>query len=383
MILQNFFESPQLCPECGGPAFTDLLLAEKQDACYHKVRSRYKVWPSAYASGALVQCRKKGAANWGNKNESADDNFGKPAAMMKASPEALKTAQSIVQKQADRNVIGQAKIAGAIPSQGVAEESQTPEKELERLKLRQNAEHGGASLKRQAATQARIRELEKQVKDQQGVAEGGEGSGRRTADAWDTSPGRMGRVEKTAQGIRHHADSSRYGGSEPEPEFDRLDKSQVSAMDKALGVKWDRESKRYYSPIKVDEQGVAEGSEPNREAGKAIQNLKNLALMKSALTSQQLAQAGRESIITDAIKACIQFEQSYLQNKQQGNAIFVRALRDEIDNFRKGYPINTSMPEDTTSELGDLLQGKLGKVNFQQGVAEGSNDTSYPNAEVI
>lgn len=36
-----------------------------KDACYHKVRRRYKVWPSAYASGALVQCRKKGAANWG------------------------------------------------------------------------------------------------------------------------------------------------------------------------------------------------------------------------------------------------------------------------------------------------------------------------------
>jgi hypothetical protein len=36
-----------------------------KDACYNKVRSRYKVWPSAYASGALVQCRKKGAANWG------------------------------------------------------------------------------------------------------------------------------------------------------------------------------------------------------------------------------------------------------------------------------------------------------------------------------
>jgi len=39
----------------------------KQDACYHKVKSRYKVWPSAYASGALVQCRKVGAKNWGNK----------------------------------------------------------------------------------------------------------------------------------------------------------------------------------------------------------------------------------------------------------------------------------------------------------------------------
>ncbi len=43
-------------------------LAEKKDACYHKVKSRYKVWPSAYASGALVQCRKKGAKNWGNKS---------------------------------------------------------------------------------------------------------------------------------------------------------------------------------------------------------------------------------------------------------------------------------------------------------------------------
>ncbi len=43
----------------------ELKLDEKQDACYRKVKSRYKVWPSAYASGALVQCRKKGAANWG------------------------------------------------------------------------------------------------------------------------------------------------------------------------------------------------------------------------------------------------------------------------------------------------------------------------------
>lgn len=42
---------------------------EKKDACYNKVRSRYKVWPSAYASGALVQCRKKGAANWGTKSK--------------------------------------------------------------------------------------------------------------------------------------------------------------------------------------------------------------------------------------------------------------------------------------------------------------------------
>tara|TARA_Y100000114_G_C11748646_1_gene323016 strand:+ start:1130 stop:1699 length:570 start_codon:yes stop_codon:yes gene_type:complete len=41
----------------------------KKDACYHKVKSRYKVWPSAYASGALVRCRKVGAKNWGNKSK--------------------------------------------------------------------------------------------------------------------------------------------------------------------------------------------------------------------------------------------------------------------------------------------------------------------------
>lgn len=35
------------------------------DACTRKVKARYKVWPSAYASGAVVQCRKVGAANWG------------------------------------------------------------------------------------------------------------------------------------------------------------------------------------------------------------------------------------------------------------------------------------------------------------------------------
>ena len=43
--------------------------AGEKDACYRKVKSRYKVWPSAYASGALVKCRKVGAANWGNKSK--------------------------------------------------------------------------------------------------------------------------------------------------------------------------------------------------------------------------------------------------------------------------------------------------------------------------
>ena len=62
------------CPHCNGPMVSEELINEKKDACYYKVKSRYKVWPSAYASGALVKCRNKGANNWGNggkKNESS------------------------------------------------------------------------------------------------------------------------------------------------------------------------------------------------------------------------------------------------------------------------------------------------------------------------
>lgn len=55
------------CPKCGDAIFHES--EGKKDACYHKVKSRYKVWPSAYASGALVQCRKKGAKNWGNSKK--------------------------------------------------------------------------------------------------------------------------------------------------------------------------------------------------------------------------------------------------------------------------------------------------------------------------
>jgi hypothetical protein len=43
----------------------DKILEEKKDSCYYKVKSRYKVWPSAYASASLVKCRKKGSKNWG------------------------------------------------------------------------------------------------------------------------------------------------------------------------------------------------------------------------------------------------------------------------------------------------------------------------------
>jgi len=68
-------ESKHKCPHCGGPMFSEMMMMEKKDACYYKVKASAKVWPSAYASGRLVQCRKKGAGNYGNKSEGRLNEF--------------------------------------------------------------------------------------------------------------------------------------------------------------------------------------------------------------------------------------------------------------------------------------------------------------------
>ena len=80
-------EEMELCPVCGFDPCQCLegTVTEAKDkkgkgsgtkdACYHKVKSRYSVWPSAYASGALVKCRKVGAANWGNKTKKEEFEY--------------------------------------------------------------------------------------------------------------------------------------------------------------------------------------------------------------------------------------------------------------------------------------------------------------------
>ena len=45
--------------KCGGAAYKKG--GAVKDACYQKVKSQYKVFPSAYASGAIAKCRKKGS----------------------------------------------------------------------------------------------------------------------------------------------------------------------------------------------------------------------------------------------------------------------------------------------------------------------------------
>jgi len=87
----------------------------KKDACYHKVRSRYDVWPSAYASGALVKCRKVGAKNWGNKSNEALEKGG-------YSDELHGTMEEMHQQLADKHGVSLEEINKEL-KKGTAEEA--------------------------------------------------------------------------------------------------------------------------------------------------------------------------------------------------------------------------------------------------------------------
>ena len=76
MAAQQRPSKPKKKKEVKENIFSKLVEADKKgkgsgtkDACYNKVKASAKVWPSAYASGRLVQCRKKGAANYGKGSD--------------------------------------------------------------------------------------------------------------------------------------------------------------------------------------------------------------------------------------------------------------------------------------------------------------------------
>jgi len=49
-VLEFFRKSKLNKMETGG---------SKKDACYHKAKAKYSVFPSAYASGYIAKCRKR------------------------------------------------------------------------------------------------------------------------------------------------------------------------------------------------------------------------------------------------------------------------------------------------------------------------------------
>ena len=83
-----------------------------KDAGYHKVKSRYSVWPSAYASGALSKCRKVGAANWGNKR--TDEVYARMAQAFVLEERKGKMPSNFSVKSGDKSA------AGGLTAKGVA-----------------------------------------------------------------------------------------------------------------------------------------------------------------------------------------------------------------------------------------------------------------------
>ena len=114
----------------------------------------------------------------------------------------------------------------------------------------------------------------------QGVEEAGNAnSGRRGPNHYsppDSSPVTPGRVEKTAGGVRHHADPSRYGGYDPKPEDDRLLGPQSRwRLDRAV------RGLNEFAPL-----GSGDGREPDEEA-----ILRRLAAQWWLGTEQQMDKA--------------------------------------------------------------------------------------------
>ena len=104
-------------------------------------------------------------------------------------------------------------------------------------------------------------------KDQQGVAEAGNAnSGRRGPDYQDNSPVVPGRVEHLPQGLRHHADASRYGGTEPDDKDDRL-----------LGPQQRHRLHRAVTPDDLDEQEKIAGRHDPDDFDDMIGRLQQLA----------------------------------------------------------------------------------------------------------
>lgn len=99
-----------------------LQLDEAKDACYHKVKSRYRVWPSAYGSGALVRCRKVGAKNWGNSKKKKKKHMQEGVQIDEtlASPQqysdAINTAMALLYKGIDAANMSSQEILEALNS---------------------------------------------------------------------------------------------------------------------------------------------------------------------------------------------------------------------------------------------------------------------------
>ena len=244
------FDQSTVCSECGGPAFSDLVLAEKKDACYSKVRSRYKVWPSAYASGALVQCRKKGAANWGNKskNESLtefapgggdDDDYDSEDVLFRLAQMWYTAADEVTEQRAEQTLAKMGWEIGGLES-----------------------EEGGAFVMEIGDDEGHSYIAWSAEDLEQGLAE---------MDKSQPSHGRDGKISHSTYGSRDRGGSTGPERTAKATTADKMMKHAHDVMMKSMSDA-DKVKKGWRNP-NIEEQGVAEGLNEFAPAGSGGGNI--------------------------------------------------------------------------------------------------------------
>lgn len=126
----------------------------KRDACYHKVKARYDVWPSAYGSLALSKCRNVGAANWGNKTKESMQEITVCNECAVAMLEDIKAGKLGVLTEAEYQ--GR-KVPLGKPMRGDVKKFKVYVKNAEGNVVKVNFGHGGTSAKRAGQKTMRIR----------------------------------------------------------------------------------------------------------------------------------------------------------------------------------------------------------------------------------
>jgi uncharacterized protein YciW len=118
-------------------------------------------------------------------------------------------------------------------------------------------------------------------------------------------PVKQGRIEKLKTGIRHHADSSRYGGYEPENDDNRLlTTQQRSRLNKAvtpdrdidevrtsaaqrLSTAWDRQRAKSDASLRRTPSSIPKKEEP-KKADPGAKTVSEHRVKRQALMAQML-----------------------------------------------------------------------------------------------
>ena len=94
-----------------------------------------------------------------------------------------------------------------------------------------------------------------------------------------------------------------------------------------------------------------------------IVHLQNLAKFYPNITMKDFVNQGKEKIINDAMLEVNQLKNYYGQNKQANFVQLLSNLENDINNFKRGSLANTNN-QNSVPNLGLLLKGTLGKINF-------------------